>query len=437
MYSRSRARRRAYGSRARLAALLIAACIAAACGEGAERSSAPTVRDSAGVEILELSAAVLERPAPRQVAAEPQVRIGVVEGAPEYQWTRPVAAVRLADGAFAVLEQVPAEVRIFRADGRFLRRVGAPGEGPGEFRRPEEIAVLAGDTIVVYDAGLRRVTWFGPDGDVARDLTLREPGGIRSLRHVALSAGGGLVAVGATTTEVDRANRGRVRERWRVVPVSPGGDAGPPLGEVPGTERAIAVQRGGDGGVTSVNVQGRWWWGDGFVWGTRRGVWTADNQTFEARRFEPGAGLTRIVRVSDAARPFDDALIDSLHRARLEQVDDPELRALWEADFEGRDYPPTVPPVGSVFADAAGRVWIGRIAPPPEQLQRSPLIAVRDWLVVGETPGMLGLPARSHPVWADGEGVLLVRTDPSFDVPYVEWYVFSAPASARASSTRR
>ena len=40
------------------------------------------------------------------------------------------------------------------------------------------------------------------------------------------------------------------------------------------------------------------------------------------------------------------------------------------------------------------------------------------------TLGLLTLPPRSHPLWADVEGVLLVRNDTKTDVAYVEWYPY-------------
>lgn len=119
------------------------------CGEGADPALEAVVRDSAGVLVQEFPAAVIDHPASIRLAEAPGVRIGVVEGSPEYQWTRPVAAGRLSDGGFAVLEQVPAEVRIFDRSGEFVRRVGAEGDGPGELRSPVGLAVLPGDTILV------------------------------------------------------------------------------------------------------------------------------------------------------------------------------------------------------------------------------------------------------------------------------------------------
>ncbi len=409
----------------------------AGCGEGADPGLEPVVRDSAEVRIHEFPAGVLERPAAFQLAENPSVRIGVPEGAPEYQWTRPVAATRLPDGGFAVLEQAPAEVRVFDPSGQFVRRVGMEGDGPGELRSPVGLVALSGDTLLVWDRGSRRLTWFSIEGTMERERTLREPGEIQTIRRVALSPSGAVVLLGATTTAEDLANQGRVREAWQVVPLAPSGEPGSALGTVPGTERAIAVERSAGGEVVSVNVQGRWWWGEGFAWASGSGVWTADPLALEARHFDAGRGLNRIVRITAQDRSFTRALIDSLHGVELDRVADPEIRELWRADFEGREYPPGVPPVAAVFADAAGRVWIGLTEPPPERLPSGELPAVRRWVLFeevatgsgGETKtlqfvGILALPPRSHPLWADTDGVLLVRNDMQFDVAYVEWYPY-------------
>ena len=419
--------------------LLLILGVLAGCGESTDPTLEPVVRDSAGAVIHEFPAGVLERPPSIRLADAPSVRIGVVGGAPEYQWTRPVAAARLSDGGFAVLEQVPAEVRVFDPSGQFLHRVGRDGDGPGEFRSPVGLRVLADDTILVWDRGAQRLSWFSIEGTLERELTVREPGGIRTIRRMALSPIGGALVLGATTTEEDLGNQGRVRETWQVVPIGPQGDVGRPIGAIRGTERAIQIQGSGTGEVVSVSVQGRWWWGEGFAWASERGVWTADQLSFEARHFDFERGLDRIVRVMAEARPFARALIDSLHRVELDRAADPELRALWRADFEEREYPQGVPPVASIFGDLVGRVWIGLTEPPPERLPSGELTAVRRWMVFEEaaaaglgatmslTPlGVVVLPPRSHPLWANGEGVLLVRNDPQLDVAFVEWYPYVA-----------
>ncbi len=417
--------------------LLVPCVLLPGCDQGAGPALEAVARDSAGVLIQEFPASALERPAPIRLAATPDVRIGVVEGAAAYQWTRPVAGARLSDGSFAVVEQAPAEIRVFNGSGGFVGRVGSAGDGPGEFRSPTGLVALPGDTLLVWDRGLHRLSWFSKDGALLRERTVREPGGIRSVRRVALSPSGPVLVLGATTTEEDLENQGRVREAWQVVPVHATDLESRAVGTVPGTERAIAVQRSEAGEIVSVNVQGRWWWGEGFAWASGRGVWTADRLSLEVRHFDVERGLDRIVRILAPDRPFNRALIDSLHRVELDRVRDPEIRELWRTDFEAREYPEGVPPSAAVFGDAAGRVWLGMTDPPPERLPSGELPAVRRWVVFEENPavhpvgtapltliGVVTLPSRSHPLWADAEGVLLVRNDPELDVPYIEWYSF-------------
>ena len=67
------------------------------------------------------------------LAAEPDLVIGVLEGAAEYQLYRVGRPVRLSDGRIAVPNSGSHEVRLFDASGRFLRSVGRLGSGPGEF----------------------------------------------------------------------------------------------------------------------------------------------------------------------------------------------------------------------------------------------------------------------------------------------------------------
>jgi hypothetical protein len=38
--------------------------------------------------------------------------------------------------------------------------------------------------------------------------------------------------------------------------------------------------------------------------------------------------------------------------------------------------------------------------------------------------GVITLPSWSHPLWADAEGVLVVRTEPALGVAFVEWYPY-------------
>ena len=60
-------------------------------------------------------------------------------------------------------------------DGVFVWRAAGTGEGPGEHEFMSFVGSLAGDSVVMYDDGLRRVQVFSPDGELARTMRAASP----------------------------------------------------------------------------------------------------------------------------------------------------------------------------------------------------------------------------------------------------------------------
>ena len=98
-----------------------------------------------------------------KVEEAPAVTIGELEGAEEYLLNQVTGGLRMPDGRIVILNSASAEVRVYDRDGRFLKRVGRRGWGPGEFQRPEHVVRLAGDTIAVWDAGIGPLSYFDSD----------------------------------------------------------------------------------------------------------------------------------------------------------------------------------------------------------------------------------------------------------------------------------
>src|SRR5690606_2813863 len=96
--------------------------VLAACG-GAPGSAdwAGTVRDSAGIRIVENPAVGLWRRGEEWRVVE-ELRIGVTEGEPEYMFGNITGMAADRDGRIYVLDQQAQEVRIFDAQGTFLRK---------------------------------------------------------------------------------------------------------------------------------------------------------------------------------------------------------------------------------------------------------------------------------------------------------------------------
>ena len=135
----------------------------AGCDSGP--SAGVTVRDSAGIEIVENHAP--ERPEGQFWTMDPEpafVLGGIATGA-ESESGRDdldgaIWGVRglamLVDGRIAVLSQGNHKVFIFDTSGRLSREFGSRGEGPGEFALPIRLQYLPPDTLAVWDH------WMGP-----------------------------------------------------------------------------------------------------------------------------------------------------------------------------------------------------------------------------------------------------------------------------------
>lgn len=87
-------------------------------------------------------------------------RFGGIEGSGDLTW---VTAVVQTGDEILVLDSRSPRLSIFTRDGDWLRDIGRSGEGPGEFRRPQTMAVQ-GETIVLGDPSGRRMELLSRDG---------------------------------------------------------------------------------------------------------------------------------------------------------------------------------------------------------------------------------------------------------------------------------
>ena len=147
---------------------LALASIVAIAAPGCDRQPPPsgsagfTLRDSAGIEIVENHAP--ESPAGRfwTIDPEPVIVLGGDDGlnAAAHDSAHLVWDVRglarLADGRVALLSKAAHKIFLFEPSGGFSRSIGRKGRGPGDFSNPRHLQCLPGDTLVVWNE------WFGP-----------------------------------------------------------------------------------------------------------------------------------------------------------------------------------------------------------------------------------------------------------------------------------
>ena len=95
----------------------------------------------------------------------PEVSIGEIDGPDEYLFARIGSLAVDGEGSVYVLDTQANHVRVFDATGTYRSTLGREGEGPGEFKRAETIAVLPAGRLLVRDPGNMRVQVFEPGSE--------------------------------------------------------------------------------------------------------------------------------------------------------------------------------------------------------------------------------------------------------------------------------
>jgi hypothetical protein len=148
---------------------LVALCAAACAGEG---SWTGAMSDSAGVTIVSNTDRGIWTES-SQWTLEEELRIGEVEGDPNYQFGQIGMIGVASDGRMFVLDQQAQHVQVFDADGHYIRTLGGPGAGPGELSQAAGFClVAAGDTLWIPDLMTQRINRWAPAGELLPSLPL-------------------------------------------------------------------------------------------------------------------------------------------------------------------------------------------------------------------------------------------------------------------------
>jgi hypothetical protein len=146
----------------RVAAVAVALGLAAC---GGEPQWTGTIVDSAGVQIVQNTDLGLWQEGANWTLEE-DLRIGAVEGQPDYQFGQ-VGFIAVGSlGQIYVMDAQARHIKAFDAEGTYQQTIGSPGSGPGEIGQ-QAVFVLraAGDTLIVPDVGNRRINRYTPSGE--------------------------------------------------------------------------------------------------------------------------------------------------------------------------------------------------------------------------------------------------------------------------------
>jgi len=280
---------------------------------------------------------------------EPELTVGVLEGDEVYQFFGVVDAHRRRDGSLAVIDR-SRTIRVFDSGGAHMWTAGREGDGPGEFRWPQMVTEIGGDSLLVWDPAANRLTVFAPEGLLARTSTLHEFAG--SDRSWGLSGPDRLLM---EHRDFERALiDGRDAFTYHV--------------------DLFRVDLGGQ----IVDRLGRWFFAREYQEVDSRGAfspaifatpavfapafdgfWYGDTESYELRRVTAAAGIERILRWRGPDQEIMDSDVEALFQVwRASPGASPDLEHFLRE--YGRTHPKAdqFPSYEEILTDAVGRVWV-------------------------------------------------------------------------------
>lgn len=284
-----------------------------------------------------------------------------------------VTTVReLRSGELMVADPIERKLMVFDARLASMRTLGREGSGPGEYRQPDAVWALPGDSTLVTDLGNARLSVVGPDGKYARSMPITSGGG-RGGPPMAIFPGG-TDAKGNIYFAPPRMDM-RV-DTGDVMRVDSKGTSPKPVARV----KTPDVDRQESGGENSRSIQIRpiplaasdGWAvnADGEVVVLRTGDYHAEWIAASGKKAGAPVPVTR-ARIGNAEKK-EWVAQQMLSGGINMQVEDNNgqrtvsfgrNRPQQEPSTEGYKWPANKPPfeAGSLRVDATGRVWVRRL----------------------------------------------------------------------------
>lgn len=409
---------------------------ALACGDGADgggTASVVTVRDSAGIEIVENS--IPEDPPLAFVASDvPSLVIGALGGDEAQQLHRVQHALRLPDGRIAVLNAGSHEVRIYGADGTLDLAFGRQGDGPSEFAGSlSQLEFLPPDTLVVWDIATWEMSWFRTDGTFLRKEPGRTeydpyiPDGLRAQGSFAVPGEGLLLRLTDTDFGVGLQAGEVFVPPMELTLITADGDVRV-LGDFGGRQQVATQPEPGRATATDVlfGTAGITAFG-----GRPARVWAGRNDRYELRQFAGDGDLERIVRADRTAPPVTaehvDRVIAQGRKAMTDAGMPPETIEWQIRSAESAPVPEFMALFGSIVVTHDGGAWVMRVrgelrpeGEPPQPVHYDVFSPDGHWRGLAETPPGV-------PLFEIGDDYVLgVRRD-DLGVEFVELYRLEDP----------
>jgi len=357
--------RSAMRRRSRAVLALLAAAAIAACGGGDNASGdarnewvSETSLEGNVTTVHTISGSVWGAPA----RLEETLSIGVDSGEEPYMFGQ-LRGVAALDGRIYVLDGSVPAVRVYDDSGRHLMDIGAEGDGPGEFRRPDALLVAEDGRVFVRDSNQGRITVFDEQGGFVDTYPL-DQGFIIGGSAMVMTGDGTLYSPGRVGEMPENLEFGAggsfTRPKMGMVPRGPEGTDGEPIAQPEFDYEQPLFQQVRRSGENVMIMMRSVPFAPGEVWalspsGAMVGG-VATDYSFDI--VYPGGEATRVVKDYQPV-PIAGAERDWYIEQTTAQMRDGDPEWVWE----GPEMATVKPAYDQLVPDLSGRVWVGRQGP--------------------------------------------------------------------------
>jgi hypothetical protein len=407
------------------------AVLTTACGGGdAPGTGEASVRDSAGIQIVENTGPAHAEGQGWLLSAEPTLQVGGDETNPVYDLGQVTGATRLRDGSVAVANASTSEVRFYNPDGSHRTTSGRSGAGPGEFQMIVGMWRTPADSLVVLDMAIQRLSVLSPEGQYSHSFSLGGMGGAMvpgadGSISMAIPAGmlddGSLIGM-ANSFRIGDTRDGTFRDPMPLVRYGPDGAIRDTVAVVPGQEMEMMTM---SFGAQSMSVPTAVSLGKQTI-AVARGdhLYLAVNDSWEIEARGPDGNLRRLIRMMTPVRPLSADLIARHRVEQLELVNNQpmmsqapqELRDQVTERINSAPYPATLPFVALLLVDDDGHLWAQEVGVPGDLRQKWGVFD-RD----GRLQAWIRMPERFRPTSIGSDWVVGIWQDED-DVEHVRVY---------------
>ncbi len=264
--------------------------------------------------------------------------------------------IRLHDGRIVVADGATSELRIFDPRGRHSETFGRDGAGPGEFRRLGWVGRV-GDTLLIYDDGLRRITRvaFTPKAhlvDITRVTAVSTRGRYSVVGH--LSTGEWLVTTGVSPSFSGPPGVHRLSQSFGILPRA-ADDSVRWVRELP-SAAVFVYNPNGKIEEASVVFVGFGPWAAGQAAGGV--VWLGESSSDTLIMLSPPYLASRSVHLSTRRTRLTASLVQKALEAELATARTDRAAATTRARFSPPQLPEYLPTFGRLIAAPESELWV-------------------------------------------------------------------------------